>query len=74
MATTTETTTTTLSAKLQADGTIIYEVPKREGDKLLKAYALCRACANFPALKINAETASKALAFLMLDLGIETGE
>lgn len=65
-------TTTTLHAMLQADGSIVYSVPKRDIDKLMKAYGFARACAHFPALKENAEAAMKGIALLMLDLGIET--
>lgn len=64
------TSTTTLNAKLKADGTFEYTVPKRKADELLRAYCSCRSYSQFPALKERAEAASKALAFLMLDLGI----
>jgi len=65
------TTSTTLNAKLKADGTFAYSIPKRKSDELLRAFSTCRSYSVFPALKERAEAASKALAFLMLDLGIK---
>lgn len=67
------TTTTSLNAKLKADGTFAYSVPKRKADELMRAYKTCRCYSQFPALQERAAAASKALALLMVDLGIEAG-
>jgi hypothetical protein len=71
-ATAAKTTTTTLKATLNGDGSLSYEMPKRKSDELLRAYKTCRSCAHFPALQEHADAAGKALAWLLLDLGVET--
>lgn len=56
---------TILRAKLNGDGTMKYELAKREEAKLAAAQDLCRRLAAVPALQEKANAASEAIGALV---------